>query len=71
MVPYTACIFFELYRNETDYYFQVFYRNTTAINVSALEIPNAKCGTKCSLYQWYDVYKDILPTKSFEKECAP
>lgn len=67
--PYASCLFFELYKNETNYYLQIFYRNsTTALNVPALEIPN--CGAKCPLNSWYAIYKEILPTKSHEMECA-
>lgn len=61
----------EMYKNKTDYYFQVFYRNTTtATEIPALEIPNTKCKAKCTLSEWYDVYKDILPTKTKELECT-
>lgn len=69
MPTYSTCIFFELYKNKTDYYFQVFYRNTTtAANVPALIIPNAECGRKCSLEKWFEVYKDILPKEHETRE---
>lgn len=32
-----------------------------------MEIPN--CGSKCPLNKWYEQYKDILPTRSYEEEC--
>lgn len=35
---------------------------------TVLEIPG--CGCKCTLEDLYDLYSDILPTKSFEEECA-
>lgn len=32
-----------------------------------MEIPN--CGTKCPLYRMYELYDDVLPKQSYEKEC--
>lgn len=37
-------------------------------NIRVLHLPN--CGTKCPLHKLYDLYKDILPSESFEIECA-
>lgn len=37
------------------------------MNIPALEVPN--CGTKCPLNKWQELYKHILPTKSYEEEC--
>lgn len=65
--PYASCILFEQYQTETENYVQVFYKNSTEINIPALEVPN--CGTKCPLNKWYEVYKSILPTQTFEEEC--
>lgn len=69
--PYASCIMFELYNtvNSTEKYLQVFYRNSTdANNIPALEIPNCS-STKCPLDKWYELYGDILPTKSYDEEC--
>lgn len=66
--PYASCIFFELYKENELPFVQIFYRNSTESNVPALDIP--ECGTKCPLSQLYDLYGDILPTKSFDHECA-
>lgn len=33
----------------------------------ALQIPG--CGVKCPLAKLYQLYKDILPTQSFDDEC--
>lgn len=68
--PYASCIFFELYKpseNPSENYLQVFYRNSTKTEPPAMEIPN--CGTKCPLSKWFELYADILPTKSYEEEC--
>lgn len=65
--PFASCLLFEQYHTETENYVQVFYRNSTETNISALEIPN--CGAKCPLNKWYEVYKSILPTQTFEEEC--
>lgn len=48
-------------------YVQIFYKNTSDTNISALEIPY--CGTKCPLDRLYHLYEDILPTQTFEEEC--
>lgn len=67
MPPYVSCIFFELHKTDIDNYVQVFYRNSTESDVPALNIPN--CGNKCPLDMWFELYQNILPTQSFEKEC--
>lgn len=60
--------FFELYKSSNGIpYVQIFYRNSSVTSVLPLEIP--KCGTKCSLTDLYELYKDSLPMQSFEKEC--
>lgn len=66
--PYASCIFFELHKENELPFVQVFYRNSTEIDVSPLEIPN--CGTECPLSRFYELYRDILPTQSFDRECA-
>lgn len=65
--PFTACLFFELYKTNASYYVQIFYKNSIDTNIPALTIPN--CGTKCPLDKLYKLYEDILPTRSFNEEC--
>ncbi|XP_055305422.1 prostatic acid phosphatase-like isoform X2 [Sitodiplosis mosellana] len=66
--PYSSCVFFELYQaDDHAHYLQLFYKNSTATDFPALEIP--ACGTKCPLEKMYELYHDIIPTQSFEKEC--
>lgn len=72
MPVYSSCLLFELYKsnNSTEKYLQLFYRNSTdtANAPVPLEIPN--CGTsKCPLNKWYELYRDILPTKTYDEEC--
>lgn len=66
--PYASCIFFEMYQGNQDPYVQIFYRNSTKLqNPQALDIPG--CGSKCPLTNFYKLYEDVLPTKSFDDEC--
>lgn len=65
--PYTATILFELYQTDSDYYVQIFYKNTTTEELKPLNIP--RCGPKCSLGQLNRIYETILPTRDFETEC--
>lgn len=65
--PYASTIMFELYQTNGDYYVQIFYKNTTSVDLKPLNIP--RCGPKCSLSQLNKVYAAILPTKDFESEC--
>lgn len=66
-VPYAACIFLELYQSINGPYIQVIYKSSTRQNTDPLEIPN--CGSKCPLKKFYELYSDILPSKSFDEEC--
>ncbi|XP_055307986.1 prostatic acid phosphatase-like [Sitodiplosis mosellana] len=67
-ITYASCLFFELYKTDTRPYVEIFYKNSSETNIPLLlEIPN--CGTKCPLDKLYQLYEDILPTQSFEKEC--
>lgn len=67
--PYASCIFFELYKpnDSSENYLQLFYRKGNATDFPALEIPS--CGSKCPLSKWYELFGNILPTKSYEEEC--
>lgn len=57
-----------MHKTETEHYIQLFHRNLDEKFVPALEIPN--CGdSKCPLNKWYELYKDVLPTKPYEEEC--
>lgn len=64
---YGACIFFELF-DRIEPYVRISYKNSTKTNDTPLKIPN--CGTNCPLYRLYELYVDILPTKSYTEECA-
>lgn len=66
--PYSSCLQFELYKGNTNPYLQLFYRKSSKDNSpQSLSIPG--CGEKCPLSKWYQLFKDILPTGSFEEEC--
>lgn len=66
--PYSSSLMFELYESDNNsHYVQLFYRNTTAEELTPMTIPN--CGTKCSLDQLYQQYSEFLAT-DFETECA-
>lgn len=70
LTPYASCLFFELYKTDDDSYMKIFYKNFTEINnevIPALVFPG--CEEKCPLNKLYDLYKAILPTRSFEEEC--
>lgn len=68
---YSSCILFELKAAAADDkhpYVQIFYKNSTAADIPALEISG--CGKSCPLEKMYEIYHDILPSESFEKECV-
>lgn len=52
---------------DKEYYIQIFYRTKGEDYPSALDIP--KCGKKCDLDKFYDLYRDIIPD-DFESECG-
>lgn len=56
-----------MYKADTAFYLQVFYKNTTNENLNPLIIPN--CGVKCPLEKFYDIYKAVIPDGDFETEC--
>lgn len=60
--PFAANLHFEMYRHNSEYYIQIFYRKNEFEDVPPLEIPG--CGTKCSLHDLYKLYADILPAHS-------
>lgn len=68
MPPLSSCLFFELHRNFDEPYVQIFYKNSTEVNIPPLEIP--KCGVKCPLEKFYELYETILPKRSHTEECA-
>lgn len=58
--PTAASLHFELYKSgEGEHYFQIFYRKLNEEYPSPMKIPG--CGAKCTLEQFYDLYKDIIP----------
>lgn len=66
--PYTSCLLFELYQGNGYPYLQLFYRKYLKDNDPS-PIPIPGCETHCPLSNWYQIYKDILPTQSIEEEC--
>lgn len=66
---YASCVLLELYEDADDsHYIQLFYKNSTDMNVAPLEIPD--CGVKCTLPKLYELYADVLPTQEYDVECA-
>lgn len=53
--------------NANYYYIKIFYRNTSTEDPKPLYIP--KCGTKCNLNLFVNLYNDILP-RNYD-ECRP
>lgn len=64
---YESCLFFELYQSDSSPYLQFFYKKSNEPNIPALNIP--KCGAKCPLEKFIELYRNVLPTQSFEEEC--
>jgi len=64
--PYACGLIFELYESNGSHYVQIFYRKSTAEDLTPIDIPN--CGRKCPLNQLYELYKEVLPV-DFETEC--
>lgn len=44
--------------NSDSHYIQIFYRNSTAEDLTPLKLPG--CEIKCTLNQFSNLYKDIL-----------
>lgn len=68
--PYAACILFELYKSDDNFYIQLFYKDTIGVDkvpLQAFNIPT--CGIKCDLDQFFSIYKDSLPTADFDTMC--
>ncbi len=60
--PYAASLHFELYKTDGEggHYFQVFYR-TSEEDEHPVPMTMPGCGEKCSLAQFYDLFKEIIP----------
>lgn len=55
-----ASLHFELYKTDAnDHYIQIFYRQLNEEYQLALNIPG--CGEKCTLNQFLELYKEIIP----------
>lgn len=65
--PYASSLLIELYRQKNEFYFQIFYRWSNTDNPRPLYIP--LFGVKCSIEQFRQAYKEIIPTGSYEEEC--
>lgn len=60
-------MYFELYKtHDNEHYIQLFYRKSGENHPSPMNIPG--CGEKCSIKQFYELYKEIIPG-DFESEC--
>lgn len=46
---------------------QFFYKNSTDEYLAPLNIPS--CGTKCPIEKFYEIFKDLIPTGSYDEEC--
>lgn len=46
---------------------EIFIKNSSSSTAIPIDIPN--CGLSCPLAKFYVLYKDVLPTESFEDEC--
>lgn len=58
----------ELYKTADDqYYVQIFYRKSNEEHPEPLNVPG--CGTKFSVQQFLDQYKEIIPENDFDSEC--
>lgn len=68
---FSACLFLELFQTaDNNPYVQIFYRNSTKLQDIPLLLEFPECGVKCPLKKIYELYKNILPTKSYHEECA-
>lgn len=66
--PYASSVHLELYKTTDDqYYVQVFYRKSNEEHPQALNVPG--CGSKFSVQQFLDYYKEIIPENDFDSEC--
>lgn len=67
MPQYAASLHFELYKsNENEHYLQLFYKNSDDEHLLPLNI--TKCGEKCPLNQFYELFRHIIPG-DFDIEC--
>lgn len=56
-----------LYKGQS--YVELFYKTSKDQNdLKPISIPN--CGHSCPLERMYQLYEDVLPTKTFEEECS-
>lgn len=65
--PYACSVHFELYKSkQNEYYIQIFYRKALEEHPMPMDIP--KCGTRCPLDRFYDLYQAIM-VDDFDAEC--
>ncbi|XP_037029689.1 prostatic acid phosphatase-like [Bradysia coprophila] len=62
----STCVLFEMRNINNVPHIEIFWKDASAAAVP-LRIPN--CGLSCPLADFYVLYKNVLPTKSFEEEC--
>lgn len=66
MPTFSTCIMFEMRNVNNVPHIEIFLKNPSTPAVP-LHIP--KCGVSCPLHNFFVLYKDVLPTKSFQDEC--
>lgn len=65
--PYASSLHFELYKNSgNEHYVQLLYKKFDEENLQPLNIP--KCGEKCSLDKFYELFNKIIPG-DYHSEC--
>ncbi|KHJ79531.1 hypothetical protein OESDEN_20820 [Oesophagostomum dentatum] len=57
MVPYASAVVMEIYREDSDYLVEFFYRNETTHSPYRLTLP--KCGTRCTVQNMAEQYSDM------------
>lgn len=63
MVPFAACLMFELHNIQGKYHVKIFYRND--------DKKPAKLLYESTLDAFKANYRHIMPAKSFDDECGP
>lgn len=63
----STCVMFEMRNIDDVPHIEIFIKNSSSPTATPLHIPN--CGLSCPLADFYVLYKDVLPTESFEDEC--
>lgn len=67
--PFAASIHLEMYKEDQEYYVQLFYRTDKSEYIPPINIPN--CGIKCPLGKLFELFSRILPNndETYESLC--